>query len=116
MADFGGFMRFTYDSSNLRMRGKFDTEPTDSSFKEVNNQDGSIDRTQEPMAHKAKVTFVDTDDSDNTNATPTSLPWNDIMKGGGAISPSWRSRPASSTPTRGPCSWGARRWTGSRAR
>ena len=82
MADFGGFIRFTYDSNTLRMRGKFDTEPTDSSFKEVTNQDGSVDRTQEPMAHKAKLTFVDTDDSDNTNATPTSVPWNDIMKGG----------------------------------
>ena len=82
MADFGGFMRFTYDSNNLRMRGKFDTEPTDSEFKELTNFDGSVDRTQEPMAPKAEVTFVDTDDSDNTNATPTSLDWNSIMKDG----------------------------------
>ena len=82
MADFGGFMRFTYDSNNLRMRSKLDTEPTDSEFKEVNNQDGSVDRTQEPSAPKVECTFVDTDDSDDTNATPTSLDWNSIMKGG----------------------------------
>ena len=82
MADFGGFCRFTYDSNGLRMRGKFDLEPTDSEFKEMTNSDGSVDRTQEPQAPKADFTFVDTDDSDNTNATPTSLPWNDIMKGG----------------------------------
>ena len=82
MADFGGFMRFTAGTQTLRMRGKFDTEPTDSKFSEVNNQDGSVDRTQEPMSPKAKITFVDTDDSDNANATPTSVDWNTIMKAG----------------------------------
>ncbi len=82
MADFGGFMRFKVGSTLLRMRGKFETEPTDSEFKEMTNQDGSVDREQTPSAQKADITFVDTQDSDDTNATPTSIDWNTIMKAG----------------------------------
>ena len=82
MADFGGFMRFKAGSTLLRMRGRFETEPTDSEFKEMTNQDGSVDREQTPMAHKADITFVDTADSDDTNATPTSVDWNTLMKQG----------------------------------
>lgn len=79
MADFGGFMHFTYGGTQLRLRGKIRTKSMDRSYSAVNNQDGSLDRTVKPEGPEFDVDFVDTDDG---SPLPTSYDWSSIVAGG----------------------------------
>ena len=78
MADFGGVIRFTYDSNAIAVRAKFDLEPGDFSFTVEHNQDGSFDRLLQPMGPTFDVEFHDSVDG----VSATSLDWNGILAGG----------------------------------
>lgn len=78
MSDFGGLIRFTYDSTPIKIRAKVEIEPTGAEFKAEDNQDGSFDRMYQPMGPKFDLEFVDSVDG----TTATSLPWDAIMRGG----------------------------------
>jgi len=78
MADFGGIIRFTYNGSPLRVRAKFEIEPTDFKYDVEHNQDGSFDRMAQPMGPAGEAEFTDSVDG----VTAVSLPWNAIMAGG----------------------------------
>lgn len=78
MSDFGGIMRFTYNSTPIKVRAKVEIEPTGAEYKAEDNQDGSFDRTIQPMGPKFDIEFVDSVDG----VSAISLPWDAIMAGG----------------------------------
>ena len=78
MSDFGGIIRFTYNSTPIKIRARVEMEPTGAQYDAEDNQDGSFDRYSKPMGPKFEIDFVDS--VDGTSAT--SLPWDAIMTGG----------------------------------
>jgi hypothetical protein len=77
MADFGGEMRFTWNSTPLVVRAKFTSDPVDVEIDGGANQDGSIYRTVKPIGYMAEPTFEDT-----PAGVATNLDWRAIMRGG----------------------------------
>lgn len=75
--DFGGVMRFTVNGSPLRLRAKFESEPTNVEYDGGANQDNSIYRTLKPKGFVFEPTF-----QDSFEGQATTLDWASIMAGG----------------------------------
>jgi len=75
--DFGGEMRFTFNSNPLILRAKFDSEPSSVEIDGGANQDNSTYRTLKPTGYVFEPTF-----QDNAPNVATSLDWEAILRGG----------------------------------
>src|SRR5579875_3462719 len=74
MADFGGEMLFSYGGTPLKLRAKFESEPSNLEFEGGANQDNSTFRTAKPTGWLAEPTFSD--------ELPAGITWDQIIRGG----------------------------------
>jgi len=75
MSDFGGVMTFTYAGNQLKLRAKFDSEPTKAEYDVVVNQDLSISRMIKNSAYVAEASFEDL-------PANSAITWDSIFAGG----------------------------------
>ena len=71
MADFGGIMRLSLGSTQFKIRGTFNIDPSGLTVTAITNQDGSNSRTFKPDGYGADLKSLENQDG---------IDWNALMK------------------------------------
>lgn len=74
--DFGGHIRFTYNGTELRVRGKVERKGTNMTSESLTNEDGSTSQIGKPRANELSCDFMDSDEDGNR------VDWQNVVFGG----------------------------------